>query len=180
MKAAKARNDQVFRPQKTVLDDSEVCRMIAAKALHSPIFRKQLLDHGKDRSNFRAILQVIPMFREQIVNQADLRQPNPYTSNGNRQDLSLYLRKNTNSRVLLSRTKMVEGKTYVEEKSEWGWVVSVQSAENDRKLTFDPGKRRIYRSLGYRFPAIDTPFPGRPYPVPFRAPASRASLDGVS
>ena len=99
--------------------------MIAAKALKDIIFRHQLLDYGK-RRNFRAILKIIPTFREQIVDQAKLRVPN--RANGNPQDLTTYLNKNTNSRVLLGKAKTSkENKTKatsVEEESEWGWVVS--------------------------------------------------------
>lgn len=46
-------------------------------------FRHQLLDYGK-RRNFRAILDIIPTFREQIAGQAKLQAPN--LANGNPQD----------------------------------------------------------------------------------------------
>ena len=124
MIAAKAKNDQVFRPQRTVLDDSEVSRMIAAKALNDTFFKRQLLNYGEDHS-VRTVLQVIPMFRKQIADQAKLQAPP--LANGRSPDLTSFLRKNTNSRLL---GKVVSREVYggpvvsMKEGSEWGWVVS--------------------------------------------------------
>ena len=122
---AKATNDQVSKPQKTLLDDTEVSRMMAAKALDDWLFRQQLFGHSENRKDFRAIHQVIPTFRQEIVYRAKLRVPYPPS------ELSTYLKKNTNSRVLLSRAMPLQGNgdkaTSVEEKGEWGWVVSYLS-----------------------------------------------------
>lgn len=112
--------------QKASLDDSEVSRRIAAKAAKDD-FRHLLLDYGNSR-NLRAITDIIRTFREQIVGEAKLRAPS--LANGNPRDLTTYLRKNTNSRVLLGKTYTLEEnktkvkKNSVEKDNEWGWVVS--------------------------------------------------------
>lgn len=101
--------------------------MIAAKAVKDVFFRHQLLDYGK-RSGFRAVLDIIPTFREQIAGQAKLQAPS--LANGNPQDLTTYLKKNTKSRVLLGKANTLDEiktkakATSVEKESEWGWVVS--------------------------------------------------------
>ena len=113
--------------QKTLLDDSEVSRMIATKALNDQVFRHQLLNCG-NRKNYRAILQIIPTIREQIVDQAKLQTPD--LAGGTLQDLNTYLKKNTNSRVLFPTKTPKEKRTKVkcvEGEHEWGWVVSHRS-----------------------------------------------------
>ena len=115
--------------------------MIAAKAVKDIIFRRQLLDYG-ERRNFREILDIIRTFREEIAGQAKLRAPR--LANGDPQDLTTYLKKNTNSRVLLGKANSLEENktkakaTSVKKESEWGWVVShLEYPKTDRNLTSD-------------------------------------------
>ncbi len=100
-----------------VLDDNEVSRRMAEKAMNDEVFKKQLLNcfrpnTTENRKIFRAISETILDFRKQIVGQAELKVPR--LPNGNAQGLNTYLQRVRISRKLLGK----------EVDREWGWVVN--------------------------------------------------------
>lgn len=108
-----------------ILNDKEVSRMMAEKAMHDQAFRDQL-GCGDDMKT-KAITRAIESFRVQLADQADLRAPYQYLLRP--RDLNRYLRKKTNARTLLRKSKTPKDEESSAEKSEgrdreWGWVVS--------------------------------------------------------
>lgn len=158
--------------------------MVAEKALHDRVFRRQLFNYinltswsrsaKAKRKLVQTIVSTIERLRVQLVDQAGLKVPE--LPSGNTRGLNTYLKTVTSSRVLLKKanTQKEEGTDVTSENgnSEWGWVVSHQVSFDSYNLTLDLG--RTYRCcvLGRDFPAVDAPVPGRSYSVPFRAPTS--------
>ncbi len=103
---------------RVVLDDNEVSRRMAEKAMNDEVFKKQLLNclppNTTDQKIFRAISETILDFRKQIVRHAKLKVPR--LPNGDAQGLNTYLQRVRISRKLLG--KKVD--------REWGWVVNHQ------------------------------------------------------
>ena len=128
----------IMSQSKTVtLNDKEVSRRMALKAMHDNIFERKLLACaspdfvnviGKGNAeNYISVSHAIITIRAEMINQAGLRVP---LVNGFAQDITPYLRKMKTSRLLLGipSVQKVDGVevTAVERDREWGWVVSYQ------------------------------------------------------
>ena len=123
-----------------ILDDNEVSRMIADKAMHDQAFRSKLSEFvgsqvttselQKRPKKFQWIVQIIATFRKQIADQVGLEAP--LTQDGAERDLSTYLRQATHSKGLVAKAdaQMEPGFEVIDEDGDhnwgWGWVVSRQ------------------------------------------------------
>ena len=115
-----------------ILNDDEVSRMMAEKAMHDQAFKNHLLScvspdffacyTRQNRITFRVISETIMGFRVQIVSQAELRAPT--LPNGKSQDLNTYLKRVRNSKMLLGKASIQKGVGTEAGDREWGWVVS--------------------------------------------------------
>lgn len=119
-----------------MLDDREVCRMMADTAVHNKLFKQELLfcaiPHVLPRDNTKAYSNKYPLvasaikeYRELLVAKADLEVPT--NSDGGQQDIGTYLRKPILSRQLERKANTsTEDVSSMGSNDEWGWVVSRQ------------------------------------------------------
>ena len=133
--------------QMITLNDKEVSRRLAHKATYDKIFEREILAcastdllHWVGKSgdgNYMSVSRAIIAIRTQMVDQARLRVP---LLNGIPQDLTSYLKKMKNSRLLLGKASVqtVDGVevTAVERDREWGWVASHQPCVQQHGISY--------------------------------------------
>lgn len=121
-----------------ILNDNQVSRMMAEKALHDEVFSNQLFNYidpnfskwpaKKERELTQAIVAIIESFRVKLVDQAGLKAPE--LRSGYKRGLNTYLKTVWNSRVLFNKLNTQKEETTdtisVKVSGEWGWVVSHQ------------------------------------------------------
>ena len=133
--------------QMVTLDDKEVSRRLAHKATHDKVFERKLLacastdllhwvGKGSDE-NYVSVSCAIIAIRTEMVDQARLRVP---FLKGIPQDLTPYLKKMKNSRLLLGKASVqtVDGVevTVVERDREWRWLVSHQPCVQQYAISY--------------------------------------------
>ena len=118
-----------------LLNDNQVSRMLAEKALHDQTFRDRLLEYASFQSTsgmptrakrFEIVNDAINSLRKQLAEDAELEAPKDQS--GQIRDLNTYLKQLTHARVLVLKVdaqEVPESTTSSEEDVyEWGWVVS--------------------------------------------------------
>lgn len=171
--------------QTIILDDNEVSRMMAEKAMHNQAFRIKLSEFVGSQARtselqqrpkkFQWIVQIIAALRKQIADQVGLEAP--LTQDGAERDLSTYLRRASHPKGLVAKAdaQMEPGFEVIDEEGDHSWAMgmigeSSSMLESTCKLTLDLGTPDVCCTLGFGFPAVDAPVPGRPDTIPVRAP----------
>lgn len=183
--------------QMVKLDDTEVGRKMAGKAVNDQVFKDQLSAfatlHQKSMSKkakgkiTRAVLQTMEKLREQIVDQAGLRKPPDAFGS-----LNTYLRQVKISRVLSPKPNVKKEDSTEDnlddDSHEWGWVVShLVLLKFLTSLTLTQGSLTSVGRLAFaflqsnlRFQADPTPFPFERLPPELRLQVYREALRGAA
>ena len=133
--------------QNVTLDDKEVSRRLAHRAMHDKVFKHELLACASpdfagnifkgSGESYMSVSRAIIAIRAEMVDQAGLEVP---LLKGIPQDLDIYLKRTKTSRVLLGKASVANAGgdevVAVGRDREWGWLVSHQPCAQRQTISY--------------------------------------------